>query len=97
MNTKMLPGKKLSAAIASVLCVLLARIGLDIDADTVQLLITPLLVFIPAQGIADFSKSRTQIELRRTELEVALKRAELEDKAGNVRAARDSLPPIIKG
>jgi len=52
-----LASKKFTAAIATMIVSAAARYGLDVDAETVIVWISPIIAAILGQGIADFGKS----------------------------------------
>jgi hypothetical protein len=52
----MLTSKKVLASIAGVIVAGAARIGLELDTEAVLAVISPIMLYILAQGMADFGK-----------------------------------------
>lgn len=58
---EMFTSKKFIAAIASVIGGLVARLGFNVDVETIGVIILPLVVYIFAQGQADKGKAAAVI------------------------------------
>lgn len=60
--SQIVTSKKFIAAIATLLVTLISKIGFNADPETVGLIISPLIVYIAAQGAADLGKEKARIE-----------------------------------
>ena len=58
----MIASKKAIAMIAGLLVALGAKIGLDLPVGDVTAILSPILVYIAGQGIADHGKERAKLE-----------------------------------
>jgi hypothetical protein len=54
--------KKTQAMMFGIILGFAARLGLKMSIDEVSVLMSPVLVYILGQGVADFGKSKAQIE-----------------------------------
>jgi uncharacterized membrane protein (DUF441 family) len=57
---QMFASKKAIAAIAGVVVAAAGRYGLQLDAESVNQILAPIVAYILGQGIADFGKSESQ-------------------------------------
>lgn len=68
---ELLSSKKFVTAMIAVIVWLVGRLGLHVDAETLAGAITPLLVFIAGQSVADHGKSEALIYSNRVGLNEA--------------------------
>lgn len=61
-NMDMLTSKKFRAAIIAAVVAVLAKAGFNVDIEYVTLLVSPFLIYIFGQGMADFSKEKAKTE-----------------------------------
>lgn len=54
--------KKLSAAVAGVLVVILARLGFDVPREDLELIVYLILGYLASQGAVDIAKERRKSE-----------------------------------
>ena len=62
MLKNLFSSKKFVAAFIAVVVAVLAEFGLDIDPQTLMTILSPLMVYIVGQGIADHGKEKAKIE-----------------------------------
>lgn len=55
--------KKFLAALAAIVVYVAGRLGFDVDAVVLDRIVTALLVYVGAQGIADHGKSAAQVSV----------------------------------
>ena len=58
---EMLVSKKFIVAIAGVIVAAAAKIGLDLDTESVALILSPIIAFILGQGVADSGKAAAKV------------------------------------
>ena len=59
---EMLTSKKFITALATTIGALIARLGFNVEIETVAVIITPLIIYIGAQGMADKGKTAAVIQ-----------------------------------
>lgn len=62
MFTDLATSKKLIAAVLSVIIIVLGHFGIDIELDALMTVISPILVYIVGQGVADMGKEARKID-----------------------------------
>ena len=58
----MFASKKFVAAIAGAIVALVAKLGVEMETESVMAVITPILAFVVGQGIADAGKEAKKVE-----------------------------------
>lgn len=59
---ELLKSKKFQTAVISVIVMVAAKAGLDLDTENLLAIASPLIAYILGQGVADFGKERAKIE-----------------------------------
>lgn len=59
---EILRSKKFQAAVCGVVAAVAGRFGLDLPVGDLLAILSPILTFIAAQGVADIGKGRAQVE-----------------------------------
>ena len=59
---ELLGSKKFKMAVVGVVVAIAAKIGLNLDTEVVMLIVSPILAFIGAQGVADIGKEKARVE-----------------------------------
>ena len=57
---ELMSSKKAIAALAGVVIASAGRVGLELDAEAVTQILTPIIAYIVGQGLADFGKASAQ-------------------------------------
>ena len=58
----MFTSKKFIASLAGVVVSLVGTIGIDLPADSIMAILSPLMAYIVGQGVADAGKEKAKIE-----------------------------------
>lgn len=58
----LLASKKFLTAVVAFIVAVAGKFGFDLDEATVMALISPFLILIPGQGIADIGKEKAKVE-----------------------------------
>ena len=58
----LLKSKKFQVAVAGVIVAALGKLGLDMDEETILLVLSPIIAYILGQGVADIGKEQAKIE-----------------------------------
>ena len=58
----LLKSKKFQVAVAGVIVAALGKLGLDMDEETILLVLSPIIAYILGKGVADIGKEQAKIE-----------------------------------
>ena len=58
----LLTSKKFQAAVIGVVVMVLGEVGLQLDPDTLLLVVSPIIAYIVGQGVADIGKGKAEVE-----------------------------------
>lgn len=61
----MLGSKKFLASIVGMVVGLVAKLGIELDTESVMACISPILMFILGQGVSDMGKEKAKVELNK--------------------------------
>lgn len=59
---ELLTSKKFVMAVVATIVAAAGKLGLELPTDTVALLMTPLLTYVAAQGLADYGKNAAKVD-----------------------------------
>lgn len=60
-----LKSKKFQAAVVGIIVALAGKVSLDLDEGALLTILSPILIYIAGQGLADIGKSKAEIERQR--------------------------------